>query len=333
MEVDADACALQRLAVPSDLAAACMARCLSGGNPDAVRAFVESCRFRTTRSASSPRSFADGRMGRSRYERMMAGTDSGSQALGASAHGGADRKAPRRRLGPVDRRRHGALRSLAAQSDRGECCWGSSWKAPTGVANANRSLRCPAGICRDRPRGLSLSLGYRTIPSEPYPPEMQMDARPHAWRLARQKRRRLPASCDAGTRDRPDRRGACGVIAGHSEAPQFKGGHIKSGRCRYKTSPSPQGQEVLLSDATPVASLDGMTVKAIYPRHVFTDMCASLRQLPRWAGAGAFKQKEHHRGSGTVVLCTSLRGRASCWAEVILSLTKRGLKALACPNP
>ncbi len=118
---------------------------------DAVRAFVESCRYphNTTRRRSRD-PVADGTDGgrdtrkgrRHRFRRTQA---TGHRHAGARIgnHGGAD-------LGPVDRGISGALRSLAAQSERRTAAGGEA-----GKPRRRRQLRgdpggAGAGICRDR---------------------------------------------------------------------------------------------------------------------------------------------------------------------------------------
>jgi 2-keto-3-deoxy-L-rhamnonate aldolase RhmA len=57
---------------------------------------------------------------------------------------------------------------------KGELLLGVKLESPEGVANCEEILAVPGlGFAEIGPGDLSLSLGYRTIPREPYPPEMQ----------------------------------------------------------------------------------------------------------------------------------------------------------------
>ena len=59
-------------------------------------------------------------------------------------------------------------------SRHGELLLGSSWKAPRVSLIARRSSRRRGRLCRNGTRrSRSLSLGYVTVPRDPYPPEMQ----------------------------------------------------------------------------------------------------------------------------------------------------------------
>ena len=56
----------------------------------------------------------------------------------------------------------------------GELLLGVKFESPEGVANCEAILAVPGlGFAEIGPGDLSLSLGYRTIPREPFPPEMQ----------------------------------------------------------------------------------------------------------------------------------------------------------------
>jgi len=99
---------------------------------------------------------------------------------------------------------------------------GVKLESPEGVANCEQILAVPGlGFAEIGPGDLSLSLGYRTIPSEPYPPEMQV-ARDRILAACRKNGVAFLQGCtpdnviariDEGVR----------VIAGHSEASAIKG--------------------------------------------------------------------------------------------------------------
>jgi len=95
-------------------------------------------------------------------------------------------------------------------------------ESPEGVANCEEILSVPGlGFAEIGPGDLSLSLGYLTIPREPYPPEMQT-ARDRILAACRNNGVAFLQGCttdnviariDEGVR----------VIAGHSEASAIKG--------------------------------------------------------------------------------------------------------------
>jgi 2-keto-3-deoxy-L-rhamnonate aldolase RhmA len=99
---------------------------------------------------------------------------------------------------------------------------GVKLESPEGVANCEEILSVPGlGFAEIGPGDLSLSLGYATIPSEPYPSEMQT-ARDRILAACRNNGVAFLQGCnvdnivariDEGVR----------VIAGHSEAAAIKG--------------------------------------------------------------------------------------------------------------
>jgi 2-keto-3-deoxy-L-rhamnonate aldolase RhmA len=104
----------------------------------------------------------------------------------------------------------------------GELLLGVKLESPEGVANCEAILAVPGlGFAEIGPGGLSLSLGYATIPREPYPSERQA-ARDRILAAYRQNGVAFLQGCtpdnitariDEGVR----------VIAGHSEASTIKG--------------------------------------------------------------------------------------------------------------
>jgi 2-keto-3-deoxy-L-rhamnonate aldolase RhmA len=105
---------------------------------------------------------------------------------------------------------------------KGELLLGVKLESPEGVANCEAILSVPGlGFAEIGPGDLSLSLGYVTIPREPYPPEMQT-ARDRILAACRNNGVAFLQGCtpdnvtariDEGVR----------VIAGHSEASAIKG--------------------------------------------------------------------------------------------------------------
>jgi 4-hydroxy-2-oxoheptanedioate aldolase len=105
---------------------------------------------------------------------------------------------------------------------KGELLLGVKLESPEGVANCEEILAVPGlGFAEIGPGDLSLSLGYRTIPREPFPPEMQR-ARDRIFAACRKNGvaflqmctpDNITARIDEGVR----------VVAGHSEAAAIKG--------------------------------------------------------------------------------------------------------------
>jgi len=105
---------------------------------------------------------------------------------------------------------------------KGELLLGVKLESPEGVANCEEILAVPGlGFAEIGPGDLSLSLGYRTIPREPFPAEMQA-ARDRILAACRNNGVAFLQGCtpdnitariDEGVR----------VIAGHSEAAAIRG--------------------------------------------------------------------------------------------------------------
>jgi 4-hydroxy-2-oxoheptanedioate aldolase len=105
---------------------------------------------------------------------------------------------------------------------KGELLLGVKLESPEGVASCEEIIAVPGlAFAEIGPGDLSLSLGYRTIPREPFPVEMQA-ARDRILAACRKNRVAFLQSCtpdnivariDEGVR----------VIAGHSEAAAVKG--------------------------------------------------------------------------------------------------------------
>jgi 2-keto-3-deoxy-L-rhamnonate aldolase RhmA len=105
---------------------------------------------------------------------------------------------------------------------KGELLLGVKLESPEGVANCESILAVPGlGFAEIGPGDLSLSLGYRTIPREPYPVEMQM-ARDRVLAACRKNGVAFLQSCTADNVIARIDEGVR-VIAGHSEASAIKG--------------------------------------------------------------------------------------------------------------
>src|SRR4029079_16618028 len=141
---------------------------------DAVRAFVASCRYPHNTIGVDPNIPSP----MTRMEGAVRPKDGGIDAAG-------------RRLLGIGTRRRGAETHAAPcwglsteeymercdpwpLNPKGELLLGVKLESPEGVANCEEILAVPGlGFAEIGPGDLSLSLGYRTIPSEPYPPGMQ----------------------------------------------------------------------------------------------------------------------------------------------------------------
>ena len=117
----------------------------------------------------------------------------------------------------------------------GELLLGVKLESPEGVANCEEILAVPGlGFAEIGPGDLSLSLGYRTMPREPYPPEMQA-ARDRVLAACRNNGVAFLQGCTADNIVARIDEGVR-VIAGHSEATAMKGRLTRSGSCRCSSS-------------------------------------------------------------------------------------------------
>src|SRR4029450_4563053 len=105
---------------------------------------------------------------------------------------------------------------------KGELLLGVKLESPEGVATCEAILAVPGlGFAEIGPGDLSLSLGYRTIPSEPYPLEMQA-ARDRILAACRANGVAFLQGCNEGNIVKRIDEGVR-VIAGHSEAAAIRG--------------------------------------------------------------------------------------------------------------
>src|SRR5207245_3173475 len=98
----------------------------------------------------------------------------------------------------------------------GELLLGVKLESPEGIANADEILAVPGlGFAELGPGDLSLSLGYPTMPRNPYPPEMQ-EAREKVFAACRRNRVAfLEGASPENIREKIDE--GVRVIAGHRE--------------------------------------------------------------------------------------------------------------------
>jgi 4-hydroxy-2-oxoheptanedioate aldolase len=176
---------------------------------DAVGAFVEACRYPhhlagVDRALPSP------------VERMRGAVRPAGAPLGIGSRGRGSEAtaAPIWGLSPeeyLDRCDPWPL------NPEGELLLGVKLESPEGIAQCERILAVPGlGFAELGPGDLGLSLGYRAVPREPYPPEMQ-EARDRVFAACRKHRvpfletchpANIVAKLDEGVR----------VVAGHDEA-------------------------------------------------------------------------------------------------------------------
>ena len=115
---------------------------------DAVRAFVESCRYP--------------------IHKLGVGRGLG---IGTRGRGSEPSAAPVWGLSPAE---YMECADPWPLNPHGELLLGVKIESPEGVSNVEQILRVPGlGFAEMGPGDLSLSLGYKDIPRDPYPPEMQ----------------------------------------------------------------------------------------------------------------------------------------------------------------
>jgi len=176
---------------------------------EAVRAFVESCRYPHQAAGvdailPSPVERMRGAIGEPRNGRLGIGTRGrGSEATAAPVWG----ISPEEYLERCD---------PWPLNHKGELLLGVKLESPEGIANCEAILAVPGlGFAELGPGDLGLALGYRAVPRDPYPPEMKQ-ARERVFAACRINRVPFLESCspenivaklDEGVR----------VIAGHRE--------------------------------------------------------------------------------------------------------------------
>src|SRR5436305_2456831 len=136
---------------------------------DAVRAFVQACRYPHQRAGVDPNI--------PRPEDRMSGAHRaprgahGMLSIGSRGRGSETTAAPVWGLSAEEYMQRCDPWPL---NPRGELLLGVKLESPEGVANCEEILAVPGlGFAEIGPGDLSLSLGYATIPREPFPPEME----------------------------------------------------------------------------------------------------------------------------------------------------------------
>ena len=189
---------------------------------DAVRAFVESCRYPHNTVGVDPKIPSP----LARMEGAVRAKDGGVGADGRKLLGigtrGRGSEATAAPVWGLSTEEYMARCDPWPLNPKGELLLGVKLESPEGVANCEEILAVPGlGFAEIGPGDLSLSLGYVTIPREPFPPEMQR-ARDRILAACRKNGVAFLQGCtpdnicariDEGVR----------VVAGHSEAAAIKG--------------------------------------------------------------------------------------------------------------
>ena len=186
-------------------------------NAGAVRAFVESCRYPHHAIGVDPA--IPSPLQRMEGAKRLSRAGSSSLGLGTRGRGSEVTAAPIWGLSVEDYMDRCDPWPL---NPDGELLLGVKLESPEGIANCEEIIGVPGlGFAEIGPGDLSLSLGYRTIPREPFPAEMQA-ARDRVLAACRNKGVAFLQSCtaeniiariDEGVR----------VVAGHSELAATKG--------------------------------------------------------------------------------------------------------------
>jgi 4-hydroxy-2-oxoheptanedioate aldolase len=141
--------------------------------PGAVRAFVESCRYPQGTIGTDP-SFASPIDRLRGAERGAPGADeSGRPYLGLGTRGRGS-EATAAAIWGLSNDEYTAKADPWPLNPNGELLLGIKLESPEGIARADEILAVPGlGFAEMGPGDLSHALGYKSIPRNPYPPEMQ----------------------------------------------------------------------------------------------------------------------------------------------------------------
>jgi 2-keto-3-deoxy-L-rhamnonate aldolase RhmA len=189
---------------------------------DAVRAFVESCRYPHNTLGVDPKIPSPLARMQGAVRARDGGTDADGRKLlgiGTRGRGSEPTAAPVWGLSVEDYMDRCDPWPL---NPGGELLLGVKLESPEGVANCEDIIAVPGlGFAEIGPGDLSLSLGYRTIPGEPFPKEMQ-DARDRILVACRKHGVAFLQSCTADNIIARIDEGVR-VVAGHSEAAAVRG--------------------------------------------------------------------------------------------------------------
>ncbi len=146
----------------------CQAEC-----PDAVRAFVESCRYPFHLAGQDPGIAPPLQRLEGAGPRTGRTLPGGARTLGVGLRGrGSERTAAA--IWGIDEKSYQGLADPWPLNPAGELLLGVKIESPEGVARCDEILAVPGlGYAEMGPGDLSLSLGYRDLMRDPYPPEME----------------------------------------------------------------------------------------------------------------------------------------------------------------
>jgi 4-hydroxy-2-oxoheptanedioate aldolase len=149
---------------------------------DAVRAFVESCRYPHHRDGVDPAIPSPiARM----HGAERSATSGGGLGLGTRGRGSESTAAPIWGIPPEEYLERCDPWPL---NPKGELLLGVKLESPEGIANCEEILAVPGlGFAELGPGDLGLALGYRAVPRDPYPPEMR-EARERVFAACRKNR-------------------------------------------------------------------------------------------------------------------------------------------------
>ncbi len=154
--------------------------------PGAVRAFVESCRYPHHLKGVDPYLPSPVERMRGEGSAHRNGADAGEAkplGLGTRGRGSESSAAP---IWGVSEPEYRELCDPWPLSQRGELLLGVKLESPEGIARCEEILSVPGiGFAELGPGDLSLALGYREMPRDSYPPEMQ-EARDKVFAACRQ---------------------------------------------------------------------------------------------------------------------------------------------------
>jgi 4-hydroxy-2-oxoheptanedioate aldolase len=154
-------------------------------NAGAVRAFVESCRYPHHPEGVDP--FLPTPLERMRGEAgaRRSGQDAGeARPLGIGTRGRGS-EATAAAIWGISEADYRELCDPWPLNPKGELLLGVKLESPEGIAHCEEILAVPGlGFAEMGPGDLSLALGYRDMPRDPYPPEMQ-EARDKVFRACR----------------------------------------------------------------------------------------------------------------------------------------------------
>jgi 4-hydroxy-2-oxoheptanedioate aldolase len=189
---------------------------------DAVRAFVESCRYPHNTIGVDPKIPSPIARMAGATRPKEAGSDATGRKLlgiGTRGRGSESTAAPIWGLSTED---YMACCDPWPLNPNGELLLGVKLESPEGIANCEEIVDVPGlGFAEIGPGDLSLSLGYGNIPAEPFPTEMQM-ARDRVLAACRQNGVAFLQSCTANNIVARIDEGVR-VIAGHSEEAATRG--------------------------------------------------------------------------------------------------------------